>query len=104
MQRSIDFIKAFGKYLTCADYATTSGNCDVFLFEFRSLYRVHVMTINGKNRFKIEISISNRDTEKVPVYEVIQTIDNATEQELCNVLANVKSTSKNQQTFRYDFR
>ena len=89
--------------MTYADYKCVSGNCDTLAFQFHDTYKVLVMNIGGTHRYKVEVSLRNKEATKAPIYQVIQTEEKLNKAMVVKVLNNVKKASENQDLCRFDF-
>lgn len=103
MRKDVELEVAFEKFLTYADYKCVSGNCDTLAFQFYDTYKVLVMNIGGTQRYKVEISLRNKDAKIAPFYTVIQTEEKLNKDAVIKVLNNVKKAAEKKDLFKFDF-
>lgn len=103
MRKDVELEKAFEKFLVYADYKCVSGNCDTLAFQFYDTYKVLVMNIGGTQRYKVEISLRNKEATKAPFYNVIQTEERLNKETVIKILNNVKKAAEKKDLFKFDF-
>lgn len=103
MRKDVELEVAFEKFLTYADYKCVSGNCDTLAFQFHDTYKVLVMNIGGTQRYKVEISLREKNAKKAPFYQIIQIEEKLNKDMVIKILNNVKRASENQDLCKFDF-
>ena len=61
------------------------------------------MNIGGTQRYKVEISLRNKEATKAPFYNVIQTEERLNKETVIKILNNVKKAAEKKDLFKFDF-
>lgn len=98
-----EFIRLFEKHLIFVDYDDADTHYATYAFEFEHIYRIIILNKQGTNKWEIEISISNFDKQRAPVYSKIQEITVFDVKDVYKILTKVKKASKHPERYVFDF-